>query len=191
MRAMRGLPFAMTLTLTLSLWGCSGSGSDARIDAGHTAFDGGLTAGDGGIDADPLAPDASPGTPDASPGAPDAAPVNAQVLCGAWGTGASCEVNVPCCAQNSGGLTYECTVPTDPCELGTLVFCDGPEDCPDGQICCSDYDAQRHGSAYCRTGPCPGTNSEFCHGDLDCPGRICCNYDGYIYASCGDSCPWI
>ncbi|MCZ7682920.1 MAG: putative metal-binding motif-containing protein [Sandaracinaceae bacterium] len=73
-----------------------------------------------------------------------------------------CEVNLPftmcrhpsvCTAGTTGG--------------GAAVRCDGPEDCPSGELCCASGDRETVCSAAC-------TGVRVCHEDADCePGDAC------------------
>ncbi len=62
---------------------------------------------------------------------------------------------------------------------GTVMYCDGPEDCASGEICCASSGGANYTSTSCTADPCIGVVAEVvCHTSADCP------EDG---ASCGPS----
>jgi len=51
-----------------------------------------------------------------------------------------CDVTINfCCVSASGSNPYSCKADGTQCNNGTDVHCDGPEDCPTGQVCCGHY----------------------------------------------------
>jgi hypothetical protein len=75
-----------------------------------------------------------------------------------------------------------------------VVECDGPEDCPSGQLCCGEEGITDSvfTHLYCRNG-CPGgttvTRTEICHpGGVACKNGNQCNSDNQLpngYSDCG------
>jgi hypothetical protein len=108
-----------------------------------------------------------------------------QVSCGE----SSC--SVMCCPyEGQYGWTGDCVASWDECcpTPGQVCFgleCDGPEDCPGGQICCEIL-ASRGASTSCMT---PGDCAYFipvCHSHADCGGGRTCSGSGFtpFFATC-------
>jgi hypothetical protein len=139
------------------------------------ADEGGSTRGD---DA-PSVGDGAPADGDSVVHRLDAAPVDTrpgngapgEVSCGA---GVTCNDSTgPCCpAATSMSRTALCTKNC----ASPAVFCDGPEDCTNGKICCSIESATTgFVSASCATASeCVALSRRICHVDVDClPGQRC------------------
>jgi hypothetical protein len=132
----------------------SGCGPTCHVNPLPT--DGGL---DGGLDAGPL-PDGcvTPYTPGFA-------------LCS--GQTAECNMQFQYCCS-AGGTTDTCLPIGISGNCGARSNCDGPEDCPAGQVCWAP-------GAYCVATACGAPSSDltcsqygggscFCHSDADCPG---------------------
>lgn len=64
-------------------------------------------------------------------------------------------------------LSYECK---DSCGmLQAAQKCDGPEDCPGGQVCCAGFPS----GSSCKAG-CTGQDQQVCHTTNDCTGPDTC-----------------
>lgn len=104
------------------------------------------------------------------------------VLCG----DSACDVRMgaACCQQLDSGV---CGAPGE-CLGGTLLYCDGPEDCKTGSACCMNI-RNSNSIASCSApgaSACPGL-SIVCHSGSDCPYNQshCCHNGqlGYCYAT--------
>jgi hypothetical protein len=115
-------------------------------------------------DADPNAPDADPNAPDADPNAPDGGQQG--VDCG----GQTCNSSQECCVMGGGPGGQMC-VDTGTCQ-GTVIDCDGAEDCTTvGEVCCGGV-----GQATCQEeATC---NVVVCNSEDDCPAQdeVCCQF---------------
>lgn len=58
---------------------------------------------------------------------------------------------------------------------GRDVFCDGVEDCADGELCCAIVEGSsiNRTSSSCVAGACPGGSVAVCNGDDECGGGTC------------------
>jgi hypothetical protein len=122
--------------------------------------------------------------PDAGPSAAGAVPGTS---CGV-GLPALCELEQEkCCARSL--QTDTCIGAAEPCtcdlpDCTTMeATCDGPEDCPDGQVCCGTFQVVGGGATYvsfaCSATACDffGSQREACHQDeTECaPDLVCAN----------------
>jgi hypothetical protein len=73
-----------------------------------------------------------------------------------------CLPSQKCCLTTSGG--YSCNASCGATDIYST--CDGPEDCPAGNACCSQYDPNENTYSYC-TANCQFNTK--CHADSDCP----------------------
>jgi hypothetical protein len=130
------------------------------------------------------APPAEAGVLVGSCNPPDAGgPPNYGITCG----GTTCTSPTDwCCMSASAGCqarSMQCTQNTLPME------CDGPEDCPVGQICCGSYNPEM---TYCtgQCGPTPLANAgdgRLCHTNQDCANNATCHslvYYGGTFSVC-------
>ena len=86
------------------------------------------------------------------------------------GEGVSCGGGATC---SIAAGEHCCEDATLHCSTGACGYheydCDGPEDCPGGEVCCFPGDR-----AACRAG-CAPTGVVLCHAASDCPaGQVCC-----------------
>lgn len=137
-------------------------GGDAGTPPGPDArtADGGSTGRDAAIDGPSSSPDSGGSTGGAGAGI---------VSCYTVGDpGATCTLPVHCCFSNYSS-SHDGSCMTSSCSWGTIT-CDGPEDCPSGQRCCSHVlvDPENGITGYslaCQAsacGPAPA-NQELCH----------------------------
>lgn len=109
---------------------------------------------------------------------PDASPFDAPVFDAAVGIDCKtvfCPAPEMCCAEQlvPPQFTQFCLEPdeTQVC-MGNRYFCDGPEDCDDGQVCCTD--SQSSEVACTDEATCLGQGSVVCHRDGHCPLPLRC-----------------
>ena len=69
-----------------------------------------------------------------------------------------------CCVSD---LSNECAARAN-CATLAQLYCDGEEDCPDGQVCC-----QRDGSLVCADRASCAEEDRACHDDGDCAQNLC------------------
>jgi hypothetical protein len=128
-------------------------------------------------------PDARSTTPDASPSPPDAGTTTGatpgSVTCYSEGNpGATCALPVHCCFSNYSSF-HDGVCTTQSCVYGTIM-CDGPEDCPSGELCCAHAVSDPvYGTKYrlaCQSGGCGSAplNQEICHPATGCSTGAAC-----------------
>jgi hypothetical protein len=91
-------------------------------------------------------------------------PAKIGVDCG----GATCSGANLCCNYFGGGDGVLACEPSNVCTLGNgrgVVACDGPEDCPNGSVCCTDGIA----AAKCEPGNSCDVDDQLCNSSFDCP----------------------
>jgi hypothetical protein len=152
---------------TLFALGCGGNDEVIPGDgAPGSTIDGALVDG-----ADLDGADLDGGDLDGEPGLDaglDATPGEG-IACGTMTCDATAEV---CCATTGAmGLEYACIDAGDSCG-GTVLECDGPEDCGMDEVCCATYGAGT-ASSSCET-TCTGVR--LCQVKDDCPAnQNCCS----------------
>lgn len=144
------------------------SASPAKDSAspGDSAGDTGRASGDTGAPAtDTGGPATDSATSDDTASPTETGPVNDGVTCGTL----TCFSPQICCIGFAGGASYDCTTPEACTGLKAKAFCDGPEDCTSGQVCCASFPSGDACKAACASG-----DSQLCHTDGDCKsGQTC------------------
>jgi hypothetical protein len=169
-------------TLRLTLWfsllaGCSPTGIPTGADLGPPDL---ATADRAGQDLAAAGPDLATAGPDLATAGPDLAAAD-QLLTqpdqgGTVDGGA--RVGVACgnswCDTTTGAACCELALSCQatPCALGEQTDrCDGPEDCPSGNVCCLFVGNTFYGTACA---PSCGQQARICHSAADCaPGQGC------------------
>jgi len=137
--------------------GDPGTGGSPALDAAPAPPDAAVVPT---RDTAPLPPDAPPLPSDTAPLPRDAAPPTAGIACGAL----MCVVGKQACC--STGTAAACIQINGACPGGSVIRCDGPEDCDGGGVCClvtlngaaqsfcltAVQCAQSAGAAICRSG---------------------------------------
>ncbi len=111
--------------------------------------------------------------------APDLAP--APDMAAAVKTTVGCGINVTCvdpasvCCSGDHGRTGTCVAPAMMCMAGIPYDCDGPDDCPMGDVCC----LTGKGAACSAPAACAMLGGDvLCEMKADCPNNgNCCNYN--------------
>jgi hypothetical protein len=99
----------------------------------------------------------------------DVAPSPGTVACASPADGgASCPVPSQVCCYATLDVTGGSCTPAGACQ-GNAAACDGPDDCPTGQRCCSDTS----GFVTTCSAQCPPLQ-EVCGGGSQCPGGLQC-----------------
>lgn len=141
-----------------------GAGGMTKTDASVPMDTAGM-AGSGGSSPDGGVPDMAPGPQTAG-----------RVQCG----NLSCNLEQTFCCVDDGYVS--CNTRNRSCGGGSARYCDGPEDCDSGDVCCgrTGDDVQQEGyrSVCSRSTQClPGTGAfVLCQGNADCPmlTPMCC-----------------
>jgi hypothetical protein len=150
------------------------AGTTAGTMAGTTAGMAGAMAGTAGNDADASVSEGDGGEP------LPAADVEPGVSCGV-GLVVQCEQDTQkCCARSLEPDT--CIDASSECSCGlqgcsTLqAYCDGPEDCPDGQVCCGTLAGNSYNEFRCAAScDSRGTQRIACHQqEPKCEGNLVC-----------------
>jgi hypothetical protein len=123
---------------------------------------------------------------------PSAAPCYEQTTCGANAATCSTEDEGPaCCVDGTGN--GRCAPSWPACgDTDQLMFCDGPETCPNGEACCYSVFGAR-GTAGCQVqlSSCVAEGWDvLCHHDADCmgtPKKHCCPFHNWGVKACSDS----
>ncbi len=113
---------------------------------------------------------------------PDAPPAHDGAV-GVFCKGADCAEGLACCREilDRPPPVHFCIPDPDVC-FGATLLCDGPEDCADGEICCSDAEA-----VHCvAPGECGGLT--ICHTNEGCQGLVCCNTATGVVKACAFAC---
>ena len=108
----------------------------------------------------------------------DAGPIDAPLFDAALGIDCKtvfCPPPEMCCAEQlvPPQFTQFCLEPdeADIC-MGNRYFCDGPEDCGEGQVCCTDSDSSDVACTDLAT--CQAQGTVVCHVDRHCPFPLRC-----------------
>jgi hypothetical protein len=159
----------------------SGGSVDARAPDAPGTGGGGGAGRDAPVDSPPPRV-----TPDM--GAPDLGlPTPGVVSCGPL----SCSVSsAKCCAYRDGQI---CRPRDVSCGEGQSQYCDGPEDCGRGQVCCARVDPNSAGvyRSECRDfDECDSDYARLCHVQSDCPFQRCCPrvVSGVSFNQCRSQC---
>lgn len=102
-------------------------------------------------------------------------PGSGEITCGVMNpTTCSIAAGESCCILDPGidrcfgsGESCSCTGPS--CRI-TVASCDGPEDCPSGQVCCGTFSAGAYSSIACKASCKASSERELCH-----PGENACS----------------
>lgn len=88
---------------------------------------------------------------------------------GVWCLDEVCEFG---CDQR---MTAFCNPDAEADDYGADAYCDGPEDCPQPELCCTreEGDAFNRTTATCSAGACPEGERPACNVDADCDGGYC------------------
>jgi hypothetical protein len=139
------------------------------LDLGAPGGSDGAPPRDGGVDQR---------APSDQGGPPDLGEIFHGVSCGAVTCDPGAEI---CCASQ---LAHFCEAAGQFCPGGAIIRCDGPEDCPPGDLCCGGGSG-----TSCQLG-C-GSAHRLCHTEADChAGTFCCPLQGSTFSACSDrACP--
>lgn len=164
---MREAPFFI---VALALAACGG---DTTTDPLRHPKDASTTSSPDASTPDASTPDAPPDAGTVTGGTPDV------VTCYSEGNpGATCTLPIHCCFSNYSAY-HDGVCTTSSCLYGTIT-CDGPEDCPSGQLCCAHAVTDpTYGTTYmlaCQSGACGAAplNQEICHPDTGCSTGATC-----------------
>lgn len=146
-------------------------GADAAMTVDGAAVDGPNGGDDdAGVDAPGGGTDADPGT---------------TLACGSM----TCDpMTQLCCVTGGFQPMYSCIPQNGNCNNGAVQECDGPEDCPDPQVCCLAFTGDGiEASCQASCGPQEG---ERCHTDSDCSTsqRSKCCDSQFLGKSCQAQC---
>jgi hypothetical protein len=167
--------------------GAALSGTGGVGGGGGNGVAGAPSAGQGGAGG-------SGGAAGSQPGKPSQLPAAKGVSCGV-GLPVQCQPDTEKCCKRSLALD-SCEAVATACECddedcSTVdVRCDGPEDCPTGQLCCaSDGSSGGGGSsrprfpgsvrytAFACAASCSSPTRQACHSMTDCPSQLTCAID--------------
>jgi len=161
--------------------GVGGSGG-AGIGSASLAGRGGAGGAGGG------------GAPASQAGKPSQLPAAKGVSCGV-GLPVQCQPDTEKCCKRSLSVD-SCEAVATACECDEQdcttvdVRCDGPEDCPSGQLCCASDGSSGGGSgrmrfpgaavrytAFACAASCSSATRQACHSMTDCPSQLTCAID--------------
>jgi hypothetical protein len=133
------------------------------------------------------------GAPTAQPGKPSQLPAAKGASCGV-GLLVQCQPDTEKCCKRSLSVD-SCQPVATACECddedcSTIeVRCDGPEDCPSGQLCCANDGSSGGASgrprfpgavryiAFACAASCSSAVRQACHSMTDCPSQLTCAID--------------
>jgi len=61
----------------------------------------------------------------------------------------TCESGEICCVSVMSTEPSQCIADASACSPGIPVWCDGPEDCPNTQVCCGDWTGTSYAAVEC------------------------------------------